>query len=144
MIKIANPVGLSGVLMVEYRGNNDILLNSSKGHYVETLNLKNTYTLHDGTMENACFKLNVYNIELLIALHNGEVYEVKKARDKEYHIKLTETCIDGYRPFKCGNQFIISTTLFFNHQISQFDHRNEQFALTLIFKNTPEINNLFI
>ncbi len=144
MIKIATPSALCGVLMVEYRGTNDILLNSPKGHYVVNLNLKSTCTLHDGTIERACFKVDIYGDVLLIALDGCEVYQIKKAGDEEYHIKLTESCIDGIRPFKCRNRFIVTTSLFYNYKISESDHRNEQFYLTLIFKNSPEINNLFI
>lgn len=144
MIKIGTPAPFFGVLMVEYRGTNEILLHSPQGHYVENLNISNTCTLHDGTIERACFKLKIYGDELLIALDSCEVYLIKYAGGVDYHVKLTDSFIDGISQFERGSQFIVTTSLFYNHKISDTDHRHEQFYLTLIFKNSTEISNLFI
>lgn len=143
MIKIVDPKAFIGTLMVEYRGTNETLLNSPQGHYVKIIKLERTYKLHNGIIENACFKFKIYGDEFLIVLDGCLVYLIKQIGDDKFHILLENWVLNGFRIFTCSKQFIITTTLNYNNVISETDSRQEPYNLTLNFKDSTEMSNLF-
>ncbi len=142
-MKINNPGAYYGCILVEYRGSNLNLLNSKNAHYIKPIEIKKSLEIDNNKMEPACFKLEVYNKELLIVLDGCVIYEIIKKNNTNTYNLITESYINGFKTFKHSSQFIITTKLIYYNIISETDSRQESFNLTLILKNNKEVNNLF-
>lgn len=141
-MKINLPHSTSGSIIVEYLGNNEFLRNTENGYFIKSVKIEPTVKLVDNEIKSSCFKIKLYNKDLLIVLNGLSVFEIVTEENGIISYIESNTYLSRYRILKHSRTFIAVGRIYYFLVNNDTDVREEVFKYTLILDNNPKIQEM--
>src|SRR5690606_38155582 len=136
------PYPTIGSIIIEYLGNNEFLRNSENGYYIKSIKIEPTVKLNNNEIKGSCFKIKLYNKDLLIVLNGLIVFEIVEEENGTINYIESFTYLSRYRILKHKKTYVAVGRIYYFLANNDTDIREEVFKYTLILDNNPKIQEL--